>query len=277
MVFLLPAALYAQSVCIMGSSENSQMANDAGLSGYSVSSVSEIPEGSNVILLGTIFTAPNHAPLYDLEKLDCKVIRLSGGDPVTLSASIKAYNDYIQSGQDVFADIPKGLGNVNQPVIFPILESMEMKKADKNNTDPNLVPKPLFNTLPVNEPEYIPPDLAKLATTGRAALNISFEPYSSVLKAEAKIQLRNLSMMLKANPTLRIVVEGHTAEDSAVDSAYHLRLSKDRANSVKQWLANSGVNGSRIKAVGFGHSRPIADNSTDAGRAINRRIEIVRD
>ncbi|HAE39005.1 MAG TPA: hypothetical protein DCG57_10260, partial [Candidatus Riflebacteria bacterium] len=67
------------------------------------------------------------------------------------------------------------------------------------------------------------------------------------------------------------------AEDSTVDAAYHLRLSKDRANSIKQWLADSGVNGSRIKAVGFGHSRPIADNSTDAGPAINRRIEIVRD
>ncbi|HAE39422.1 MAG TPA: hypothetical protein DCG57_12400, partial [Candidatus Riflebacteria bacterium] len=136
------------------------MANNAGLSGYYVSSVSDIPEGSNVILLGTIFTAPNHAPLYDLEKLNCKVIRLPGGDSVTLSASIQAYSDYIQSGQDVFADIPKGLGNVNQPVIFPILESTELKKADKNNTDPNLVPKPLFNTIPVNEPEYIPPALA---------------------------------------------------------------------------------------------------------------------
>jgi len=261
----------------MGNSENNRLANDAGLSGYYVSSAEDIPEGSNVILLGNIFTAPDHAPLYDLEKLGCKVIRLSGDTPAALSASIKAYNDYTQSGNNVFANIPKGLGNVNQPVIFTILESLELKQPGKSNTDTNFVSKPLFNTIPADEADYIPPALAKLATNGRVALDISFEPYSAVLKADAQGMLRNLRMVLKANPKLRIVVEGHTAEDSAVDAEYHMRLSKDRANTVKKWLTDSGVDGSRIRAIGYGHSRPIADNSTKAGQAKNRRIEIVKD
>ncbi|HAE39421.1 MAG TPA: hypothetical protein DCG57_12395 [Candidatus Riflebacteria bacterium] len=274
MVFLLPAALCAQSVCIMGSSENSQIANDAGLPGYYVSSVADIPEGSNVILLGSIFTAPGHAPLYDLEKLDCKVIRLAGGDPVTLSASIKAYNDYMQLGNSVFADIPKGLGNVNQPVIFPILESMDLKKANKNNTDSNFLPKPLFNTIPVNEPEYIPPALANLATNGRAALEINFEPYSSVLRPDSLVPLRNLKLLLKNNPTIKILVEGHSADDGA---GSNVPLSEDRAKRVKQWLVDSGINPSRIRTIGYGSSRPIASNDNAAGQAKNRRIEIMKD
>jgi len=273
----LPLALCAQSTCIMGSSENSRLANDAELSGYYVSSVEDIPEGSNVILLGNIFTAPDHAPLYDLEKLGCKVIRLSGDTQTALSASIKAYNDYTQSGNNVFANIPKGLGNVNHPVIFTILESLELKQPGKSNTDTNFVSKPLFNTIPADEADYIPPALAKLAATGRIALDISFEPYSAILKADARGQLNSLSMVLKANPKFRIVVEGHTADDSAVDAAYHMQLSKDRANAVKKWLTDAGVDGSRIKAIGYGHSRPIADNSTKAGQAKNRRIEIVKD
>ncbi len=277
MLFLVSTSLYARPIFVMGSPEDRRMSEDAGLAGRHAASISEIPENSDVILLGNIFIAPDHAPLYDMEKLGCKVIRLSGDDPVSLSASIKAYNDYVQSGKNVFDDIPHGLGTVNQPVLFPMLESSELNKPDRKNTNLGYVPKPIFNTPPAGESDYIPPMLARLASSGRVALDISFESYSSNLKNETQEPLQNLSLMLKANPSLRIVIEGHTAEDSAVNAAYHQKLSEDRALRVKQWLVDSGLEPARIRTAGYGASRPAADNSTKAGQAKNRRIEIVKD
>ncbi|MBU1106049.1 MAG: OmpA family protein [Candidatus Riflebacteria bacterium] len=278
-VFLavFPVILNAQTPDIIGSYANRQIANNANLSGNYVSSVSDVSANANVILLGDIFVAPDHYPLYELQQRGCKVIRLEGRDQDDFIARIKAYNDYIQSGKNVFADIAEGMGNVTQPVLFPILKSIELKQPNKQNTNLDFVPKPLFNTPPPAEPEYIPPSLAVIAQNGRIALNIDFAPYSAVIPANAQPMLSELASMLKTNPEMKILVEGHTARDNSVDNGYHLNLSVNRARSVKTWLVSSGVDGARIRTVGYGKSRPIADNGTDEGRARNRRIEIVKD
>ena len=68
------------------------------------------------------------------------------------------------------------------------------------------------------------------------------------------------------------MLEGHT--DSVGTDAYNQRLSERRANAVREVLVNQyGVEAGRVDAVGYGESRPVADNATDAGRAINRRVE----
>ena len=70
----------------------------------------------------------------------------------------------------------------------------------------------------------------------------------------------------------RLTVEGHT--DSVGTDAYNQRLSERRANAVRRVLVDElGVEGNRVNAVGYGESRPVADNSTEEGRAINRRVE----
>jgi len=74
------------------------------------------------------------------------------------------------------------------------------------------------------------------------------------------------------DPTMRVRIVGHT--DSSGSDAINDPLSRQRAASVKQYLEDRGIAGSRIEAVGRGEHEPIADNSSDAGRAKNRRVEI---
>ena len=73
-------------------------------------------------------------------------------------------------------------------------------------------------------------------------------------------------------PQTTATVEGHT--DSVGTDAYNQSLSEKRADAVRDVLVNQyGVGGDRLNAVGYGESRPVADNATEEGRAINRRVE----
>jgi len=79
---------------------------------------------------------------------------------------------------------------------------------------------------------------------------------------------------VKKYPGSKIEVEGHT--DSVGPDTYNMKLSERRATTVKDYLIKeAGVNSSKIKAIGFGESKPVADNKTAAGRAQNRRVEIL--
>jgi outer membrane protein OmpA-like peptidoglycan-associated protein len=76
---------------------------------------------------------------------------------------------------------------------------------------------------------------------------------------------------LSANPSSPVTVEGHT--DSIGSDQYNQKLSERRANAVRKYLIDKGIASSRIQVVGYGEQRPIADNKTKEGRAINRRAE----
>jgi outer membrane protein OmpA-like peptidoglycan-associated protein len=77
---------------------------------------------------------------------------------------------------------------------------------------------------------------------------------------------------MKQYPQTSTVVEGHT--DSIGSDAYNQGLSERRANAVRDVLVEQhGIETSRVSAVGYGEARPVADNDTDSGRAINRRVE----
>jgi OOP family OmpA-OmpF porin len=78
--------------------------------------------------------------------------------------------------------------------------------------------------------------------------------------------------VLLSNKSIKIRVEGHT--DSRGSDSYNQNLSEERAASVRQYLIGRGVSASRIQSKGFGEQRPIEDNTTKAGRAANRRVEI---
>lgn len=82
-----------------------------------------------------------------------------------------------------------------------------------------------------------------------------------------------LAEFLKKYPTRDVLIEGHT--DSIGSETYNLGLSQRRADSVKAALIARGINQSRLTSTGYGESRPVASNATDAGRQENRRVEIV--
>ena len=102
---------------------------------------------------------------------------------------------------------------------------------------------------------------------------IGFEFNSSVLKTEAYPVLDKLSSSLRENGG-KVTVAGHASSEGT--AAYNMKLSKDRANSVKTYLVNSGVNSSSVMTKGHGESMPIASNDTEEGRMQNRRVETSR-
>lgn len=96
----------------------------------------------------------------------------------------------------------------------------------------------------------------------------------SLMLPESATTLEQLAKALLAQPVFKARIEVHT--DAAGADAYNLTLSQKRADAVSAYLQKLGVPGAQLSAVGFGETKPIGDNNTAAGRALNRRIELVR-
>lgn len=123
---------------------------------------------------------------------------------------------------------------------------------------------------PAPAPEPAPE--APVAEVVRVELDVKFDFDKSVVKPNSYADIKNLADFMNQYPQTTTVVEGHT--DSVGPDAYNQKLSERRANAVKQVLVNQyGVGANRVQSVGYGESRPVADNATEAGRAVNRRVE----
>jgi outer membrane protein OmpA-like peptidoglycan-associated protein len=103
-------------------------------------------------------------------------------------------------------------------------------------------------------------------------LHFDFDKAS--LRQDTEQLVREIALMLQANPNWIIQIAGHT--DSIGGAAYNNKLSLDRAQAVRQGLIRYGIPPERLKALGFGATRPKAENTTLEGRAINRRVEFRR-
>ena len=105
--------------------------------------------------------------------------------------------------------------------------------------------------------------------------DVMFDTNSSVIKsaAYASGEIDRVAQILNRYPDTTIKVVGYT--DSTGSESYNLQLSEQRANAVKNALVVKNVQAARISALGMGESNPIADNSTAAGRQLNRRVNIV--
>lgn len=102
---------------------------------------------------------------------------------------------------------------------------------------------------------------------------ILFDVDRTEVKPAAQTSLKKLAVSLQNNPQTNIMIVGHT--DSTGTAAHNMDLSIRRAASVKSFLSGEGIDGSRLTTKGKGETEPIALNSTTAGRAQNRRVEIV--
>ena len=119
-------------------------------------------------------------------------------------------------------------------------------------------------------------DVQRNAQTGAVDLimpgAITFATARSDINPSFAGTLSQLAQTLNANPQQTITVRGYT--DNVGNAAYNQQLSQDRANSVANYLVRNGVASSRLQAVGYGMSNFVADNSTEAGRSQNRRVEL---
>jgi OOP family OmpA-OmpF porin len=142
----------------------------------------------------------------------------------------------------------------------PMLEPFE---GTKTSSKPGPCPKP------------VDPIAAALKATGRVRLyGINFDTDSATLRSESKPVLDHVVEILKADPSLKLRIEGHT--DSTSTPEHNQTLSEQRAASVKDYLVKAGIDGARLEPKGFGDTLPIAPNSTGLGRAANRRVELAK-
>jgi outer membrane protein OmpA-like peptidoglycan-associated protein len=85
--------------------------------------------------------------------------------------------------------------------------------------------------------------------------------------------LKQFARFLKENPTITIMVQGHT--DDIGDDTQNMNLSKERANEVKKFLEKQGIQGTRMTSQGFGETKPKVPNKDESSRAINRRTDFM--
>lgn len=121
-----------------------------------------------------------------------------------------------------------------------------------------------------------PDTRSKLLTEGKLiSYGIYFDVNSDKIKPESRGAVNDIAKVLAENPNVRIRIDGHT--DSDGDNAKNLDLSKRRAASVKNMLTSEfSIDPSRIETDGFGETKAVADNSTNEGKAKNRRVEFIK-
>jgi outer membrane protein OmpA-like peptidoglycan-associated protein len=100
---------------------------------------------------------------------------------------------------------------------------------------------------------------------------INFETNSAQITPDSEPTLTKALNTLRTNPQLRVEIQGHT-DDVGNDRA-NQRLSESRANSVRDYLVQRGIDGSRMTTRGYGETTPLVPNDSDENRAKNRRIQ----
>lgn len=112
------------------------------------------------------------------------------------------------------------------------------------------------------------------ATTPVNLDGANFDVRSAALLSQAIPRLETVLKYASANPDANLVISGHTDKRAGSKALYNMKLSERRADAVKAYLVANGVSRERIETKAYGFDNPIADNSTEAGRAQNRRVEI---
>jgi OmpA-OmpF porin, OOP family len=162
-------------------------------------------------------------------------------------------------------------------------ESMDLSKLNKSQQfSQNIYLNPVVKKEEpkAEEPKNVQKETAKEATSplkieaNKFRLDkVFFEIGESNLLSESFEQLNGVLKMLKEEPKMHIIVEGHT--DNVGDPTQNKRLSLERAYNVREYLISKGIAGNRVQFKGYGDAKPIADNNTEEGRKMNRRVEFV--
>jgi outer membrane protein OmpA-like peptidoglycan-associated protein len=131
--------------------------------------------------------------------------------------------------------------------------------------------KPFAASIPLPKPEGLKTVLDR---DGHAPLYLNFDFGKATLQADAQPVLAQVVALMKADPALKLSVEGHT--DGVGNAKANQALSQQRAAAVVTALTQGGIAANRLKAVGYGASKPVDSNETSEGRAKNRRVELVK-
>lgn len=114
----------------------------------------------------------------------------------------------------------------------------------------------------------------QINTDGFLTYHINFDTGKAIIKPESESSIAEIAALLKGVPALKVSIEGHTDNVGSPES--NMKLSEERARAVMDAVMAKGIAADRLKAVGRGQEISIADNRTEAGRALNRRVEVVK-
>ncbi len=124
---------------------------------------------------------------------------------------------------------------------------------------------------PPPEPAPVPAPVREKVTI---TLNVEFDTAKAIVKDKYNDEIKRVADFMKEFTDTNATIEGHT--DNVGKTAYNQKLSEERANNVRQYLIDKfGIDGSRLTAVGYGMTKPIASNDTKEGRQKNRRVVAV--
>jgi OOP family OmpA-OmpF porin len=196
-----------------------------------------------------------------VEKTMCEHEPVPGALLDANGCAMDSDNDGVVDGIDMCANTPAGVtvDDVGCPI-----DSDRDGVADYKDLCPNT-------------PEGVIVDEDGCPIAGQTILSltgVNFEFDKSTLTSEAQDTLDEaVEALLNTDEVVEVRVEGHT--DSIGSEEYNKQLSQERAQSVVDYLVSNGVNGNNLIPVGMGETSPVANNSTDAGRALNRRVDFV--
>lgn len=204
------------------------------------------------------------------------VIRDLGGVEVTNS----------QIPAEIIKQIPKdtavlfnsGLGDIYNEAV----QTYVIRQADKNIWF-HLAKSGIYMGLVVAETKAVNITAKALSANelkhsldkdNKVSVQINFATDQAEILPDSQAQLDQIIQLLKDHPDLKLGIYGHT--DNTGDAAHNLKLSEQRAASVVTALSQSGIEATRLNSKGFGDTQPVADNTTEAGKAQNRRVELVK-
>ncbi len=131
--------------------------------------------------------------------------------------------------------------------------------------------KSAVQTASTNKSNHVAKKYSALGQPDQALINFPFD--SDELSADDLQTLQQHLSFLQKNPSIKVVLKGHTDERGTVN--YNLALGEKRANSVQAFLVSNGINANRIDVISFGETKPIATSHTEEAWAKNRRVEVV--
>ncbi|MDI6743622.1 MAG: OmpA family protein, partial [Smithella sp.] len=119
-----------------------------------------------------------------------------------------------------------------------------------------------------------PPPPVEIKEKVTISLNVQFDYDKAIIKEKYHEDIKRVADFMEKFPDTIVTIEGHT--DHIATQAYNQKLSERRADSVGQYLIEKfGIDQSRVTSVGYGKTRPVADNDTEEGRQKNRRVDAV--
>ncbi len=150
--------------------------------------------------------------------------------------------------------------------------------ADPQDSCPLVAGPPSNHGCPVIEKVVIPAAPVKVELTkeeqeviNKVFKNLEFETGKAVIRQSSFASLDELTLLLKKKTNFKLLIDGHT--DNVGGKAYNQKLSQARADAVKKYLTDKGVEATRVTSKGYGMTKPIASNKTPDGRQKNRRVE----